>query len=310
MIAWTIWGSERRAALLALTVALAVGAPRAATPRAEPRRPIARNVVGPADLDRHLEKAEKALGRAEGAVRGHDPGRVSLLLKRVDDEAAQFETLSRIQDFAAAVAAARDAARGGNFAAVAEAMNRARALLPGLADYVVLREAEMAVRAALAAAEKGDASEALPAIDRFERAILPAVLLRRLGEAHEAVARARAAMVRRDMPGGAREIAAIRSAFNGLRFAGALSRAVFGLGIGSELMEQGALIAARDQVQHALRDLRTAQELSSGHVPDGLDQAVASTAEVWRRSTRPEKDDPGRLLEARRTVEAIRAGQG
>jgi hypothetical protein len=304
MIGWTTWGTEP-AALAALGLLLLAAAPGAAAAgRSGPR------AADPADLDRHLDKAEKVLGRAEGAVRGRDPGRVALLLKRVDDEVALFEERSRLKDLKEAIDTARDAARGGNSAAVAVAVNRARAYLPGLADYAVLREAESAARLARAALEQGDTPQALAAVDRLEGAVLPAVLLRRLAESREAVARARAAMVRRDMQGGAREIAAARRALDGLRYAGALSRAVFGLSVGADLMQQGALVAARDQVQRALRDLREARNRAPGPLPAGLGETEATITAVWRRSTRPEKEDPGRLQEASRAIEAIRSAQG
>ncbi len=303
MSACTISAIDRRPALpAALALALAL----LAAPEAGAAGPAA----GPADLQRIVERADKALDKAEGAVRGRDPGHVSLLLKRVDDELAGLQEASRLEALAAAIDAARDAARAGDLQASAGSIQRCRGLYPPLSDYVVLRQAEESSRSALRAAQSGDAQGCLEAIDRFDASVLPRVLLKRIQEGRQGVARARTAMVRSDMKGGAEEVAGIRRALDGLRYAGALSRAVFGLGLGSELLQQGALVAARDQVQRALRDLRVAGELGSGR--DGsaaLEQARSAAEEVWRRITRPQEGDAARLLDARQAIDAIRRRQ-
>src|SRR5438552_3670364 len=83
------------------------------------------------------------------------------------------------------------------------------------------------------AAEAGDATACAAALDRFAASILAPVLSARLREARQAIGRARTAMVRNDMAMGRTEVGAARRALDGLRYAGALSRALFALQIGS-----------------------------------------------------------------------------
>ncbi len=263
--------------------------------------------MSPADLERHLEKADNALGRAEGAAKGRDPGRVSLLLKRIDDELGIFEVNARLAPLAGAIDGARTAARRDDLPAAQALLQRARSLYPPLADYAVLQQTEEASRAALRAAEGGDGVECLAAIDRFEASLRPALLLKRVAEARQAIARTRLAMVRNDMKTGAAELRAARQAIDGLRYAGALSRVQYALRVGVDLLEQQARLAARDQVRKALRSLRVAADLGA-HGSDASDLAAArdTVTEVWRRMMRAQDDAAHRLLEAAKTVEAIR----
>jgi hypothetical protein len=263
-------------------------------------------IAGPPDLRDLIEKAETVLGRAEDATRGKDPGRVSLMLKRADDLIGEFQAASRLEDLHGALDAARRGARGNDLAGAAAALRRARSLLPALADYVVTRQAEESGRTAIAAAEGGDAPGCLRAIDRLESSVLGTVLLARLGEARQAIGRARAAMVRRDMATGRAEVEAARRAIDGLHYCGALSRALFALRIGSELLRDGASVAARDQVQRASRDLRLAAGLAPEPGRQAIEETRAGVLEVWRRINRPLAGDSERLEEAARQVETIR----
>jgi len=277
---------------------------------ATPAPPAATTSPSPADLERRLEKAENTLDRAEGAVRGRDPGRVSLLLKRIDDELGIFEVNARLQPLASSVEGARAAARRNDLPAALREMQRARALYPPLADFAVLQQAEEASRAAVRAAQGGDPDICLAAIDRFDAALRPALLVKRVAEARQAIARTRTAMVRGDMKGGAAELRTARRAFDGLRYAGELSRAQFGLRVGADLLDLKALMAAREQVQKALHSLRAAADLGAGG-PDAAEVVRARDAveSVWRRILKPRNDDTRILLDVARTVEAIRARQ-
>lgn len=294
------------AALMALAAPVNGAPARAPSPAARPPQPAAA-AMSPADLERHLEKAESALGKAEGAVSGRDPGRVSLLLKRIDDELGIFEVNARFAPLAGALDGARAAARRDDLRAARTMLQTARSLYPPLADYAVLQQTEESSRAALRAAEGGDGADCLASIDRFEASLRPGLLLKRVGEARQAITRTRLAMVRNDMKAGVAELRAARHAINGLRYAGALSRAQYGLRVGADLLEQQALMAARDQVQKALRSLRAAADLGA-HGPDASDLGSTrdSVAKIWRRMTRAQGDDAHRLFEAATTVEAIR----
>ncbi len=292
-------------ALAAPAASPAPPVPRPTPPAARPSSPPAR----PTDVQRRLDKAEKALGKAEHSLRGRDPGRVTLLLKRIEEELAGFQSASRIDDLVAAIDTARREARGADPKAALASIQAIRVIYPALADYAVVRQAEESSRAALHATQVGDGAGCLEALDRFDASILAPVLLRRIREARDAVARSRTAMVRNDRTGGRAEVAAVRQALDGLKYAGALSRAQFGVRIGSELLDQGALVAARDQVQRALRDLRAAAELGPESQRPEVERARDSVEEVWRRVTRPQDGDSRRLDEAARAIEAIRRHQ-
>lgn len=292
------WATEA-AATAALALGLALGTAGAAAGAVPP-------VESPADLQRALDKAEKTLGKTEGAVRGKDPGRVSLLLQRLDEELADFEEASRFQAMIAAIQGARTAVRSGDLKSAEVALLTARRIYPALSDYAVVRLAEESSRAALRAAQEGDATLCLQSIDRFDGSIRTPILQKRLQEARAAVGRARTMMVRRDMAAGTTAVAAIRSALDGLKYAGALSRALFGIQVGSEFLAQGALIAARDHVQRALREIRTAVEIGPKAQGPELGDAEAKVEEVWRRISRPQAGDASKLHEAERTIESLR----
>ena len=135
------------------------------------------------------------------------------------------------------------------------------------------------------------------------------MLLARVREARAAVGRARQAMVRNNMPDGRARIAEIRRAFGGLLYAGALARASYSLTIGSELLSSGSIITARDQMQKGIRDLK----LALGTAPDDtrtvLEDTLAQSIEIWKRSGHAATGDAGRLADLARGIDAVRLKQ-
>lgn len=263
----------------------------------------------PAGLRSILEKADNALGQAERAVQGKDPGKVSLLLQRADELLASFQESSGLERLVKALDDGRAAARGSDMVAAGEAVRRASGLMSAVTDYVVLRQAAETSRSALRAADAQDGPAFLQALDRFDSSILAPVLLARLREAREAIARARQAMVRNNMQDGRARIAEARRAMNGLAYAGAVSRASYSLAIGAELLESDSVIAARDQLQKALRDLKTAAAVGPDESRPALEEMRAQTAEIWKRSGRANQTDAGHLVDLARRVDAIRLQQ-
>jgi hypothetical protein len=260
------------------------------------------------DLERALARAEKFLVKAESALRGTDAGRVSKLLHRVDGEMAEFERGSRLTDIESAFEGGRSAASGGDLEQGAAAVRRARSMLPTLADYTVIRQAEVESRLALRAAESEDADAFLEALERFELSLLPKILRARVTEVREAIDRARTAMVRQDMEAGREEVAAARRALNGLRLAGALSRALFALRIGSEMIGGSATLAAQDHLYRALRALATAVEVAPDALRTDLEEARGRVLEIAKRLSRPQEGDLEALLEVARLIENSRKG--
>ncbi|MFQ5877567.1 MAG: hypothetical protein ACE5JH_07765 [Acidobacteriota bacterium] len=295
----------RRPRLLAGGIALAMACGVAATPVGAAPRP-----ASPAEVRRILDRAVRALDKASDATRGKDPGRVSGHLRRADEYLESFGTRSGLPDFKAAFDAALRAAQSGDLPAADGALRRARTLLPALADFAVTRQAEVESRAALSAAAAGDGPGCAEALRRFEEAILHDVLIARLDQARQAIARARAAMVRRDMRAGREEVAAARRAVGGLRYAGALSRALFSMRLGTELFDGGARRAARERIQTALQEMQTAIDLAPESRRDGLEQARERARQVWRRMGRPEEGDPEILRTVTRLLERTRREQG
>jgi hypothetical protein len=288
----------------ALLPAIRAGADPAASPGGRDSR-----AAGPADLRKLLDRAVTAVDRAAGAMGGTDAGRVSLLLVRADEAIARFEEASRLAALLQAFEEARAAAGRGDLGAGAVAVDRARERLPALADYVVTRQAEESGRAALRAARAEEVPAFLAGLEHLEAAVLAPALLARIREARQAIARGRAAMVRRDMKGGAAEVAAAGAALGGVRYSGALSRATFALAVGSELLRDGALIAARDQARRALRDLRLAIEVGPEEGRAELQQARDEVAAIWKRMRRVVEGDDAKLEAAGRRVDAVRRRQ-
>ena len=272
-----------------------------AAPPASPSSPLS-----PAKLRDQFERADKLLRRAADAAEGSDPGRVSLLLQRADEEIVRFEASSGLAPLIEAVAASREAAGRQDLTAAEASLRRARPWIASLSDYAVPRSAEIAFRAAQAAATEGDAPGFLAALDQFEAATLAPALLARLRETRQAVARARTVLVRGDLKGGRREVASARASFDGLTYAGALSRSHYGLLVASELLRDRALLAARDQAQKGLRDLRLAIPLAPEAARDSLLRAQEEATTVWRRINRPAEGDADLLAGASGVIEGAR----
>ena len=256
-----------------------------------------------------LNDAEKSLDKAADALQGHDPGRVSLILQRADQEVQRLQEASGLEELHKALESGRGAARAGDLAGAMASIRTARDRVRPLSDFVVVRQSEESSRAALSAAQAGDATACAAALDRFAASILAPVLSARLREARQAIGRARTAMVRNDMAMGRTEVGAARRALDGLRYAGALSRALFALQIGSEMLREGATLAARSQVQQAVRDLRIAVDTAPEPKRGALQEAHGEVAEMWKRMNRPRDADAARLLDLSRTIETIRMEQ-
>ncbi len=305
-------------------VAAAPAAPAATTPTRPPGAPTV-GLATPAQMRSILEKARKMLAKAEDALSGKDAGEVSLFLSRSEEYLEQFQAASGLERLVEALQEARaaagvadttatgvadtTAAGGTDLATAAAAVRRARDLMTPVADYTVLRLGAEAGHAALRAAGARDRPGFLAALDRLEAATLAPVLLARLREARDGISRGRLAMVRRDMQEGRAQVAAARRACDGLEYAGALSRASFALSVGSELLASDSVIAARDQIQKALRDLRRAVAAVPGGKHEALEQARAEASEVWKRSGKTSAAEAGRLAEIARRVETVRLQQ-
>ena len=231
------------------------------------------------------------------------------LLERVDELLVSFQDDSGLPALQQAMEAGRKAARESDLEAAAAAVKRASGLMSPVTDYVVLRQAAETSRAAVRAAEGKDGAAFVAALDRFDASILAPVLLARVREARAAVARARQAMVMNNMKDGLARILEARRAMGGLAYAGALSRASFSLAMGSELLGSKSVIAARDQLNKALRDLKLAAASAPDEESTKLVEARAETVEIWKRSGRAAAGDPARLAELALAVDAIRMKQ-
>ena len=271
--------------------------------------PLGAATTTPSGLRSILDKADSALAQAEKAVKGKDPGKVSLYLARVDELLVSFQDESGLAELARSFDVARAAARASEWTGAASAVRRASALMAPLSDYVVLRQAAESSRAARSAADAHDLTTFLESLDRFDASVLAPVMLARVREARDAIARARRAMVYNNMQDGRQRIAEVRRALSGLFHAGALSRVVFALSIGAEMLEAGSVISAKDQLQKALRDLKLAAETAPEEVRPALEQTRATISDIWKRASRATPDDVKRAAELARTVDAIRLKQ-
>jgi len=263
----------------------------------------------PADLQSILDKTDRAIGQAEHAVEGKDPGKVSLFLIRVDELLASFLSEGKIEALVKAFDEARGAARASDLPAAAAAVRRASGLMSPLTNFVVLRQAAESSRAALRAAETRDSAAFMDDLDRFDASILAPVLLARVREARAAVSRARQAMVRNNMQDGRARIAEIRRAYSGLVYAGALSRASYSLTIGSELHSSGSLITARDQMQRGIHELKLALGAAPADTRTVLEDTLEQTTGIWKRSGHAAPGDAGHLADLARAIDGLRLKQ-
>jgi hypothetical protein len=263
----------------------------------------------PTELRDQFDRIEKEERKAEQALHGRDLPRASFLMQRADEQIVRFEAAARLREYAAAMAEARQAAAPAGLPTAEAALRRARACLAPLADYTVSRSAEIAYRAALAAADAGDAEQFLVMLERMDEASLAPALQAGFTASRDAMQRSRLLIGRVDPAGAAREMAAAREALSRLRYGGALSRSRSGLLMASELLRGAAVLAARDQAQHGLHDLDEALS----RAPDGdratLTAVQEETRTLWRRMAHAEKGDPDRLAEASQRIEEIRLRQ-
>jgi hypothetical protein len=234
---------------------------------------------------------------------------VSLLLARADEELTRFQEGSGLLPLERAFEEAGRAARAPDWTAAGAAVRRARDLMGAVSDLTVLRQTEEASRAAQQAADSMDGPMFTEALDRFEAAVLAPVLLARLRETREAISKARLAMVHRNMQEGRARILAARRALGGLEYAGALSRASFSLSIGAELLASDSVIAGRDQVLKAARELRRAVEVAPDDTRAALEEARVQAGVIWKRSGRASKEAGAQLAELAKKVETIRRQQ-
>lgn len=310
MPACEISATERREGIAAvLLLAMALASIPAGVAAALPGGEGSTTAAHPRELRDSLEKAEKFLGKAERALSNRNPGRVSTLLRGADEALSRLERQSGLEPLVETLAAARTAAMARDPEGADAAIRRARSLMPALADYTVTRQAEIAFRAARTAFAAADPDGQLEALDKMESAILAPILLAHLRSAREAISRGRAAMVRRDMSIGEEEVTAAQRSLGALRYAGSLSRALFALRMGSELLADGVGVAARDHVRKGIREVRDAIELAPDGQLDDLKSARDELEDVWRRMSRPKPEDAERLASIALTMESVRGEQ-
>jgi len=277
------------------------GAPApATTPVAAGRRMTA------ADLGNQFDKCLKTLRKAEDAVDGRDAGRVSLLLRRADELIVEFDAGAGIDEFVGAVVASRAAAAAGEFEAAGAALRHGREILRTLSDYTVARPTEVAYRSALAALDARNPHDFAAAIGRLEATVQAPYLADRLRDARAAIARGRAAMVRNDMKAGRREVVAARVALGRMDYAASLGQARHGLLVAAELLRDGSFLTAREQARQGIRAVRNALGRAPEPDVETLNTAEATANDVWRRLSRPDPGDPGRLEAAAEQIETLR----
>jgi hypothetical protein len=298
------WAVAGVAPFAALWVCLAA-APAGAAPKEE-TAPVPAAPQSPVELRDRLEKVQKALRKAGDAIRSKDLSRTSFLLQRTDEELTRFESGSNVERYLAFLDQARQAGEAGNLTVAADALRSARAALPPIGDYTVARSMEVAYRAGLQGAEQGATGKFLEGLRQMDEATLAGPIASGCRDIKEATARARKALGRNDIPGGRKEIEAATALLARLDYGGMLARARSGLILASELLGDGAILAARDQTQRGLRELSAALLIAPEADKEALTSAQEDARTVWRRMNRPEKDDPGKLAAASDRVETLR----
>jgi hypothetical protein len=249
---------------------------------------------------------QKLLRKATDAIQTKDLSRASFLLERSDEELARFEGGSNVGRYLASLDMARKESETGNLPAAAGALRSARAALPPIGDYTVARSVEVAYRAALQASEAGEAGLFQDGVRQMDEATLAGPIATDCRGIREATARARKAVGRNDMAQARKEIDAASALWTRLDYGGMLTRARSGLLLASELLRDGAFLAARDQVQRGLRELSDALESAPEADKETLTTAQEEARTVWRRMSKAEKDDPERLALASDRVETLR----
>lgn len=267
------------------------------------------DAVKPSELRKVLQKVEKRLLRIEDALQDGDSGRASTLLRLADEELVRFLDGTGLESLLAMLARARQAVGEPEMRGAQEALRAIRAGLNPLSDYVVRRDAEVAYLAASRAVATTDLDAYAEALRQLDTAILAPLLMGRIKEARDAFAGGRAAMVGRNMEAGRSELEAARAAIEGLRLAAALSQAVFGMEIAAEFIAEGHGMAARDQLRGGARALREAVAVAPQELQADLRQADEDVWGILDRLAKPLPEDPGTLIGALETVEALRTGQ-
>jgi len=260
----------------------------------------------PVELRDRFEKVQKLLRKATDAIEKKDLSRTSFLLERSDDELTRFEAGSNIGRYLASLGTARKESEAGNLPAAAAALRTARGALPPIGDYTVARSMEVAYRAALQASETGEAGLFQDGLRQMDEATLAGAIAADCRDIREATARARKAVGRNDIAGARKEIDAANALLTRLDYGGMLTRARSGLLLASELLRDGAFLAARDQTQRGLRELSAALESAPEQDKEALTTAQEEARTVWRRMNKAEKEDPDRLALASDRVETLR----
>jgi hypothetical protein len=287
------------AALLSLALAAPARAAQAPPPA---------DAASPVELRDRLEKVQKLLRKAGDAVQGKDLARASFLLQRADEELARFESGANVGRYLTSRDQARRAADEGNLPAAASALKTARTALPPLGDYTVPRSMEIAYRAALQGAEEGSADAFRAGVQQMDEATFAAPIADRCRDTREAMGRARKAIGRNDVAGGMKEVDGAKAALARIDYGGQLARARSGLLLASELLRDGAFLAARDQTQRGLKELSEAIEAAPEADREALKASQEEARTVWRRMSRAEKEDPDRLAAASERLETLRRG--
>ena len=296
-----------------LVAAALVCAAAAALTGPEPWRaaeaPSKVEVSSPVDLQKRFEKVRKLLRKAGDALEDKDQARVSFLLQRADEEMARFEGGSNVARYLAALEEARQAADQGTLPQAGAAIRTARTSLPPLGDYTVARSMEVGYRAALQGVEEGSVEAFRKGLEDMDQATLAGPIAARCKDVREAMGRTRKAMGKNDAVGGRKELDAAVAALSRIDYGGVLSRARSGLQLASELLRDGATLAARDQTQRGLKELAAAIPIAPAADKEPLTQAQEEARTVWRRVSKPEKDDPDLLAAASERIETLRRAQ-
>ena len=292
-----------------LPVALLLAAATGGAPALAAEAPDKVEPYSPGELAERFEKVEKLLRKSGDALKDKDMARVSFLLQRADEEMARFEAGSNVARYLASLDQARQAADQGTLPQAETAIRAARTSLPPLGDYTVARSVEIGYRAALQGVADGSVDEFRKGLEAMDEATLAGPVAARSKEVREAMGRTRKAMGRNDASGGRKEMDAAVAALARIDYGGLLSRARSGLQLASELLRDGATLAARDQTQKGLKELAEAIPIAPEADKEPLTKSQEEARAVWRRLNRAGKDDPDLLAAASERIETLRRAQ-
>jgi len=267
------------------------------------------DLLKPTELRKLLQKVEKRLEKIEDAMEDGESGRAGTLLRLADEDLVRFTAGSGLESLLEMMARARQAVGEPEMKGAREALQAIREGLDPLSDYIVRRDAEVACHAARRAVETSDLDAYTGALHDLDSALLAPVLMARITAARDAIAGGRTAMVGRNMEAGRSQAESARKAIEGLRFAAAVSQAVFNLEITSEFIADGYGVAARDHLRGGERALRTAVAVAQGDLQADLQRADEVVKGILDRLSSPLPEDPGALEGALSIVKTIRTGQ-